>query len=386
MPNISLPLTTQSSDADGEDCPYLNGSVWRETYLTDATYPHLVALTVINSLAVPPTFLLNALVIIAVATRHRLQSNSNVLVAWLSGADLLNGLVNQGIGIAVELTRIFSDGPFCSLEKASTIALIGRFFLSLGNFALISIDRCISIKHPLRYTTIVTKERIKAGLCLAWSVGMFVTVHELALAVIDSGTDLSFLYMKVISSILSILALLAIIIIGYTFFYIFSESRRHQKRLQTEQLPEEEAKKLRKESKAANTFTFILATLVITYIPVIVLVLVIAYSEDNLEPKIVSVIWDWITTLSLLGSLCNPIIFFWRVKELRHAILEILKRREPENGQPPPEMIQMQRYRPEIQPSNTEVFSSTLARQETISLSFKYPQADEIVDIEETTE
>ena len=267
MPNISLPLTTQSSDADGEDCPYLYGFVWRETYLTDVTYPHLVALTVINSLAVPPTFLLNALVIVAVATRHRLQSNSNVLVAWLAGADLLNGLVNQGIGVAVELTRIFSDGPFCSLEKASSVALVGSFFLSLGNFALISIDRYISIKHPLRYTSIVTKQRIKTGLVLVWAVGMIVTIQELTLAVIDSGTDLYFLYMKVVYSILLILALAAIVVISYTYYYIFSESRRHQKRLQTEQLPEEEAKNMKKENKAANTLTLILSTLVITYIP-----------------------------------------------------------------------------------------------------------------------
>ena len=255
MFNTSLPLATQSSDADGEDCLYLHSFVWRQEYLTDVTYPHLVAVTVINSLAVIPTFLLNALVIVAVATRHRLQSNSNVLVAWLAGADLLNGLVNQVIGIAVELMRIFSDGPFCSLEKASTIALIGRFFLSLGNLALISIDRYISIKHPLRYTNIVTKQRIKTGLCLAWAVGLLVTIQELTLAVVDSGTDFYFLYMKVISSILSMLALVAIVVISYTYCYIFSESRRHKKRLQTEQLSEEEAKNTARKAKYSGPNT-----------------------------------------------------------------------------------------------------------------------------------
>ena len=32
-------------------------------------------------------------------------------------ADILNGLVTQDIEIAINLTRIFSDGPFCNLEK-----------------------------------------------------------------------------------------------------------------------------------------------------------------------------------------------------------------------------------------------------------------------------
>ena len=127
--------------------------------------------------------------------------------------------------------------------------------------------------------------------------------------------------MKLLSSIQSMLALVTIVVIGYTYCYIFSESRHQRKRLQTEQLPEEEAKKLKKERKAANTITLILATLVVTYIPAIVLVLIIAYSEDILEPHIVSIIWDWVMTVSSLGSLCNPIIFFWRVNKLRCAIL-----------------------------------------------------------------
>ena len=383
--NDSFPTPSlDSSDRGNKECPYMNGLVWRQEYLTDVTYPHLVAVTVINLLAVLPTFLLTALVIVAVATRHRLQSQSNVLVVGLAITDLLNGLVNQGIAIAIELRRIFSDGPFRNLEKASLVAMSGCG--SLGNIVLISIVRYISIKNPLRYTTIVTKKRIKAGLVLAWAVGLLVTIHELTLAVIDSGTDLYFLYMQVTSSILSMLVLAAIVVIGYTYWYIFSESRRQRKRLQTEQLLEEEAKRVKKENNTANTLTIILGTLVITYLPTVVVVFVMGYSEVILEPHIISVLWSWVVAFSLLASLCNPIIFFWRVKKLRHAILEILHCRQPENSPPPIEMIEIRRCRPDIQPTTTEAFSRTVARQEPVLLSFRNLQAVEIAcDIEETT-
>ena len=339
-----------------EECHYLNGFVWRQEYLTDATYPNLIAVTVINSLAVFPTILFNVLVIVAVAKKHRLQTKSNVLVAGLAGTDLLTGLVVQGIEIAVALTRILSDGSFCSLEKANSVALIGSFFLSLGNFVLISIDRYISIKRPLRYSTIVTRQRIETGLLFSWATGLLVTVHELTLAVIDSKTDLYFLYMKVNYTILSVLALVAMGVIGYTYCYIFSESRRQKKRLQNEQLPEEEAKRLKRESKAANTLSVILVTLIITYIPSVVLILVSGYSEDNIAVQRLIVIWNWVVTFTLLGSLCKPIIFFWRVKKLRRAILEILHCRKPENSPPPIEMSKARTRpaRPGVEHNNHE--------------------------------
>ena len=95
-------------------------------------------------------------------------------------------------------------------------------------------------------------------------------IHELTLAVIESETDLYFLYMKdmeVSTFILSILALLPLLVISYAYGHIFSELQRQKKRLQTEQLPEEEANRLKKENKAANTLILIPGTLVITYIP-----------------------------------------------------------------------------------------------------------------------
>ena len=107
------PPFTGSSNTGNEECPYFAGFLWRQGYLTDVTYPHLVGVTDINLLTVLPTILLNSLVIVTVATRHRLQPKSHVLVAELADVDLLNGLVNQ------DMAGIFSDGPFCSLKKAS---------------------------------------------------------------------------------------------------------------------------------------------------------------------------------------------------------------------------------------------------------------------------
>ncbi len=359
-----------------------DGSLWKETYLTEETYPHLVAITIISLLAVIPAILLNALIIITVATRHRLRTNSNILVACLAGTHLLDGVVGQPLTIAVELKRIYGDGPFCSIQKAAAIAKLGGCLTSLGTLVLISIDRYIAIKHPLRYRTIVTKQRIKTGLALAWAIGLLLTIHEIVLAVIDSGTELYLQYSKVKDAILVSLGLFGIAVIACTFCYIFSETRRQNKRLKTEQLPQEEAKRLKKENKAANTLTIILAALVFSYIPTIILGVVISFTNNIIPPHIIIVLWSWISTVSQSGNLFDPIVFFWRVKKLRRAILEIVHYRQPENSPPPIEMIEIKRYRPEIQPTTCEAFSTDVARQEPVLLSFRHLQAEEIIPID----
>lgn len=380
MSNVSLPSSTNSSDPESEKCHYLyDGSLWRQSYLTDFTRANLVAVTITNSVAVLPTILLNALVILAVVSRCRLRTNSNKLVAWLAGTDFISGLVVQPIGIAVELKRILSDGPFCTSEKASWVVSLGSGFITLGNLALISIDRYVSIKHPLRYRTIITKKRVQTGLLLVWAIGLLVTIQEITLAVKDSGTELYLLYIKVKDVILAIVGSIGIAVIIYTYCYIFSETRRQNKRVQAEQLSQEEAKRVKKEKKAANTLTMILGSLVLTYIPVII---VTASSDDIIEPHVMSVLWSWVATFNYLASLSNPIIFFLRMKKLRHAVLEILHYRQPENSPPPIEMKVIKRYRLEIQPTSSEAFSMVVTRQDPVLLSFSRLQAEEIVHIE----
>ena len=378
------------SDPENEECHYLyDGSVWRQTYLTDVTFANLVAVAVIDSLAVLPTILLNALVILAVVTRDQLRSRtkSNILVACLAGADLLGGLVVQPIKIAVELKRIFGDGPFCSLEKALAVASLGQGSFSLGSLVLLSIERYISIKHSLSYRTIVTTKRIKTGFVLVWGIGLLVTFAELISAVIDCGTELYLRFVKVISVIVIILALLYIAVITYTYCYIFSETQRQKKRLQTEQqqMSREEAKRLKKETKASNTLTIILAGLLITNMPSIILGIAVTSSDSIVQPHYLSVLWSWIMTLGLFSNLFEPIIYFWRVKKLRRAILEILHYRQPENSPPPIEMMERKHYRPEVRPTTCEAFSMAIVRQEPVLISYRHLEDEEIISIEESS-
>ncbi|KAL9972751.1 hypothetical protein ACROYT_G019116 [Oculina patagonica] len=173
MANVSLSSSTNSSDPDIEECHHLQGLVWHKTYLTEHTYRHLVVLICVNSLAVVFTILLNALVIFVVTTRRRLQTNSNILLACLAGTDLLVGLTVQPIGIAGLAKRAFGIQPFCTVETVFAIALFASWYASLSHLVLISIDRYIAVKDALRYREIVTRQRIKKAVLVAWAIAVF---------------------------------------------------------------------------------------------------------------------------------------------------------------------------------------------------------------------
>ena len=333
MTTISPSSFNSSSDLEKEECPYIYDAVWQKSYLTENTYRNLVAITCIRAITLFPTIVLNALVIFVVATRRRLQTNTNILLASLAGTDLLTGLIVQPISIAVEIKRILDDGPFCSLETTFGLLIAQLAFLSLSNLALLSVDRYIAVKYSLRYPGTVTKHRLMASVLLVWALTLVLTVQEIPFTVVDLSESLYQIFKDAIFAVM-LLGFIAVII--YTNYYIFSETQRQKRRIQTEQVTYEEAKRMKKDKKAANTLAVILAALTLTYlVPIIIGFSMIALANTVNSHSLIK---SWCSTFVLLGSLFNPVIYCWRIKKLRRAFLEILHFREQENR---PQVLEM---------------------------------------------
>ena len=345
-----------SSNAEEEECAFLHGFVWRKTYLTDHTYRPLVALTVISLISAVPTILLNSLVIFAVVTRRRLQTNCNTLLACLASTDLLTGLVVQPMSIAVQARRILGVGPFCAVEKMFIVCLSLVINASLYHLVLISIDRYIAIKHSLRYQDIVTKRWIIIGVFIAWFITLLATIQEIVFAFGNSETTNSVLaFQSAWHATSALIFLICVAIIIYTNCYIFFETRRQKKRIQTEQLPQEEVKRMKKDNKAAKTIAIVLATLIIGYLPTIIAGFFILVSSSEaadskeLDKGVHVVVIGCANGFVLLASLANPFIYCWRSKKLRRVFLEILHLRKPRNRVLPATGInEKQRHQPDI--------------------------------------
>ena len=75
-------------------------------------------------------------------------------------------------------------------------------------------NRYITIKNPLRYQDIVTKQRLKISVLLTWAIVVCLLVEEVVLAAMASETDIYSIYLKVSGIIVSIYGVLCIVVIS----------------------------------------------------------------------------------------------------------------------------------------------------------------------------
>ena len=205
-----------------------------------------------------------------------------------------------------------------------------------------------------------------------------VTINALVLALVDSESIYTDHWRANIITQIAI-GTLFFIAISLSYGYIYSETRRQVKRLKAEQLPQEEIQRIKKDRRAATTLAIILIALIVAYLPAtIVGVLTTLPRSISVPPRFRVIIWRWVESCIMLGSMFNPVIYCWRMKKLRSAFVEILHLTKPENTLP--ETRRTERNQPG--PSSNQAFSLPENGQPVL-LSFRPLQAEYLTCIEE---
>ena len=175
---------------------------------------------------------------------------------------------------------------------------------SLLHLMLITCDRLVAIKFTLRYPRLVTTRSIKVAVITFWIVSVSSGVsrpinNQLIIAI----SDLSVAFIG-ISSILFIV---------FSYLILYREIFRHQKKIKTEQIPQEELERFAKEHKALKTTAFVVGALLLCFLPG---TFVLTFIASGLLPTIPA-FNPWFRTFLMLNSFLNPLIYCWRQEEMR---------------------------------------------------------------------
>ena len=319
MSETSLP----ASNVSLEDCNHLSYAAWQPGYLTGGVHHNLIAVICINSISAIAAILSNALVVAVIATKQQLRTLYNILLACMGATDLLVGMLVQPLFVVSEIKHLNGFAPFCALDTVVSVTSYGFCLASVGHLVLISVERFVFIKLPLRYEEIATENRMIVGVLTVWVVSASFSITMIMMASRNELVENQPL-LTIFELLTAFIVFVYIAVIVYTCVVVLLESQRQKRRMQTHQLSAEETQQLRKNHKAAYTFTIIVTGLLFSYMPTLVLNIYAAISNDWVEPHLLYVISSWSFTSVLLGSLLNPLIYFWRIATLRRAFLDFM--------------------------------------------------------------
>ena len=189
--------------------------------------------------------------------------------------------------------------------------------LSAASFTIataISIDRYLAFHLHMRYQAIVTNKKIVVIIALCWCSSSL-------LGVIWTQNTTAYYVIGITSFIISI------VIIVLMYFKIYRIVRRHQAQIQS-QAPVGSAKETsshlqfaRFTKSAVNTFyvCFILFFCFFPYFCTAGLIQVTGSSPTK------NIALQYTGTIAFINSSLNPIVYFWRLPEIRKAIKKTLK-------------------------------------------------------------
>ena len=143
-------------------------------HTTQEAYGGLVLITC------PITTGLNTLIMIAVKTKHRVKTKSNIELACLSSTDAVMGVKGQPVSISWGIAELQGNtsSTYCVRIQLARMALRVLGVATVFHLAMVNVERYIAIKHSLRYETLVTETHLITVSAVLWIITIFFTVYR----------------------------------------------------------------------------------------------------------------------------------------------------------------------------------------------------------------
>ncbi|CAH3167319.1 unnamed protein product [Porites evermanni] len=282
-------------------------------HLSDLPYAVLVALIVIHATTCPFVIVLNLLVMIAVKTKARLRSMSNIALACLASTDVMVGLVVQPLLIAqmVNLIQGETTAGACSVQSATGFFITFFCFSSSLHLFLITVDRYIAIMRPYIYIQTVTKARVLIATALAWTLSVIVHI-------------VSFIDEERFRTIISVVVVSLVAIIAVCNIIVYREVHRHEKQIAAQQVDVVTRENFLSQKRAFKLTLTIIALLVISFLPVIIFRRLKEPLKRIVSFGTLSCIFMAVYSLPAFNSFVNPFIYCIRLRQFRVSFIELL--------------------------------------------------------------
>ena len=278
---------------------------------SDPLYSTHIVNCVFNAFSAYTAIMLNILTIHAMRKTSSLPKALKTLLLSLAVSDLGVGLLAQPLYIV----KLVTDPTHGAFRRTFTVIILVFTFASFLSVVAISVDRILAIHLHLRYQELVTYKRVVAVVISIWILSVLFP-------------SLSF-YLKTIKPfflVTNVIFGFCFIITGIVYSRMYFTARHHVNQIQVLQMQVAQNSQIEsaaRKRKSAISMFYVYLVFLVCYLPVCcvrVTRLVKSSSSTALRGAFL-----YSLTLTFLNSSLNPVIYGWKMRHVRHAMIEVLR-------------------------------------------------------------
>lgn len=295
-------MINSSDHADYFNCTQLPG--YQQTFERSESYEYsLLIILILNSITASIVICSNVLVIYIIVSTRSLHSPSYFLILGLAISDLWVGVLSQPSFSAIQYFELVEVAePYC---VAAVVYQFSGWFLpsvSLLTLTVLTSDRFLALHFHLRYQQLVTCRRVVLVLVIIWIYGILAGIFRLF------TTD------KIFTA--HIVLLVGAIVLNIVLLCKINQTvRRHSAQIQS--LQAQSTVNIRMK-KSVNVVYYIIGTFVLCFFPYVGCIVAIVITESWTQT--IRILFRAAEFFALMNSLLNPIVYCWRIEEMRNAV------------------------------------------------------------------
>ena len=282
----------------------------------DAKLPILVVIFVLSPVAIVG----NGLVLAAIWRNPSLRTPSYILLAGLALTDFCTGIISEPFLVANEvvdsLVKLSDRNTRSSVYF--TMRIIGNssfeyfFYLTLLIMTLMSVERWM---HMSRQSLLTVRRLLRIIVVLFFIPIPFVVYF------FQDIFNFAYLFINIA------FVIICLFVTSVAYIKVFRIIRRHQHQIRAnESCPNfvQPAINLAKYKKSVFSIFYILAIYYTGYLPMaITLVLMMIFGKHS---SVVVLSFYISIMLVFLSSSLNPLLYLWRMKDIRQEVIKLVKR------------------------------------------------------------
>ena len=274
-----------------------------------------IANSAVNIFLSYSAIMLNTLAIHAIRKTSSLPRTSKTLLVSLAISDVGIGLLGQPFYTSLLVKKFQQNIPGC--HTYIFFAFIINVF-SLASFlgvAILSVDRFLAIHLHLRYQELVSHKRVVAVVISIWLLSVLIPL------------TLFWFPLGIYLFIILCLGVIGLLLTAAVYIRIYLAIRRHKNQIRTLQ-----AQHVAQIGEMANFASLIKSTINAFYVYLVFLACYMPFFVNFIAckihgPSIASKKFFLVSvTLVFLNSSLNPVIYCWKMRNIRLALMDILRK------------------------------------------------------------